>query len=220
MYPPSHFTESRPEILLQIMRENSFATVVTTAGGVPFVSHVPVLIDDDRDAGGGIKIRGHVSRANPHGEHLEGNEQVLAMFHGPHGYVSPSWYEVPRNVPTWNYVAVHAYGRARLVDSFELAAQLNDLVERHERTAVTPWRLDSLPQGHVEKLMRAIVGFEIAVERLEGTVKLSQNRSAEDQRRVRDQMSSSVDATTRDVARWMARLTVANPTVDVASGNP
>jgi transcriptional regulator len=213
MYPPSHFTETRPEILLQVMRENSFATLVTAAGGVPFVSHLPVLIDHDGDA---IKIRGHVSRVNPHREHLEGGEQVLAIFHGPHGYVSPSWYEAPRSVPTWNYVAVHAYGHARLVDSFELGAQLNDLVERHERTAVAPWRLDSLPEGQVEKLMRAIVGFEIAVERLEGTVKLSQNRSAEDQRRVRDQLQTSVDPTARGVARWMALLT--NAGVDAVVG--
>ena len=92
MYPPSHFTESRPEILLQVMRENSFATVVTAAGGVPFVSHVPVLIDDG-GAAGAIRIRGHVSRANPQGKQLEASEQVLAIFHGPHGYVSPSWYE-------------------------------------------------------------------------------------------------------------------------------
>ena len=131
---------------------------------------------------------------------------MLAIFHGPHGYVSPSWYEAPRNVPTWNYVTVHAYGRARLLDPSELGVQLSDLVERHERDAVTPWRLESLPEGYAEKLMRAIVGFEIAVERVEGTLKLSQNRSSEDQRRVLDQMSSSVDPTTREVARWMARL--------------
>src|SRR6185369_9210413 len=129
MYPPSHFTESRPEILLQVMRENSFATVVTAAGGVPFASHVPVLIDGG--AANEIKIRGHVSRANPHGKQLAGSEQVLAIFHGPHGYVSPSWYEATGNVPTWNYVTVHAYGRARVLDPSELGAQLADLVALH-----------------------------------------------------------------------------------------
>lgn len=217
MYPPSHFTESRPEILLQVMRENSFATVVTAAGGVPFVSHVPVLIDDG-GASGGIKIRGHVSRANPQGKQLEGSEQVLAIFHGPHGYVSPSWYEAQRNVPTWNYVTVHAYGRARLLDGSELGIQLSDLVALHERTAVAPWRLESLPEGYAEKLMRAIVGFEIAVERVEGTLKLSQNRSSEDQRRVLAQMSGSVDPTTREVARWMAHMM--NAAVDAVVGKP
>jgi transcriptional regulator len=205
MYPPSHFTESRPELLLQIMRENSFATIVTATGGVPLVSHVPVLIDDG-GAAGGLKIRGHVSRANPHGTQLEGSEQVLTIFHGPHGYVSPAWYEGPRNVPTWNHVTVHAYGRARLLDPSELGVQLTDLVERHEGTTATAWRLESLPEGYAEKLMRAIVGFEIAVERVEGTLKVSQNRSSEDQQRVLDQMSSSIDPTTRQVARWMALL--------------
>jgi transcriptional regulator len=217
MYPPSHFTESRPEILLQVMRENSFATVVTAAGGVPFVSHVPVLIDDG-GASGAMRIRGHVSRANPQGKQLEASEQVLAIFHGPHGYVSPSWYEAPRNVPTWNYITVHAYGRARLLDPSELGVQLSDLVELHERTAATPWRLESLPEGYAENLMRAIVGFEIAVERIEGTLKLSQNRSSEDQRRVLAQMSGSVDPATRDVARWMAH--VMNTAVDAVVGRP
>ena len=89
---------------------------------------------------------------------------MLAIFNGPHGYVSPSWYEGPRNVPTWNHVTVHAYGRARRLDPSELDAQLSDLVELHERTAVTPWRVESLPEGYAEKLMRAIVGFEIAVD--------------------------------------------------------
>ncbi len=207
MYLPTVFTESRPEILLQIMRENSFATVVTAAGGVPFVSHVPLLIDPDADAGGGIKIRGHFARANPHGDQLAAGGQVLAIFHGPHAYVSPSWYEDPRNVPTWNYVTVHATGRARLLDRSELRALLDDLVAIHEGAAANPWRFDSLPADHVDHLMDAIVGFEIAVERLDGKLKLSQNRSSEDQRRVRERLRTSVDPTARGAARWMALLT-------------
>ena len=218
MYPPSHFTESRPEILLQVMRENSFATVVTAAGGVPFVSHVPVdrrRRRRRRDQ----NPRARVAREPAQGSSSRASEQVLAIFHGPHGYVSPSWYEAPRNVPTWNYITVHAYGRARLLDPSELGVQLSDLVELHERAAVDTVATRIATRGAKRReLMRAIVGFEIAVERVEGTLKLSQNRSSEDRRRVLDQMSSSVNPTTREVARWMARLM--NAGVDAVVGKP
>lgn len=217
MFMPAVFTESRPEILRQVMRENSLATVVTAAGGVPFASHLPVTIDDDT-ATGGIKIRGHFARANPHWNQLAAGEEALAIFQGPHAYVSPSWYEDPQSVPTWNYVTVHASGRARLLDPSELRALLNDLVTLHEGTAGEPWRFDSLPAGDADQLMEAIVGFEIAVSRLEGKLKLSQNRSGEDQRRVRDQLRTSVNPMARDVARWMAL--VMNDGVDAVVGKP
>src|SRR5689334_6515941 len=144
MYVPPHFTESRPEELLAAMRENSFATVVTVAGGAPFVSHVPVLIDGDSVADG-LTIRAHFARANPHGEAFAPGDEMLAIFLGPHGYVSPSWYEKPRSVPTWNYVAVHASGPVRLLSRSETRRVVKDLVDLHERTATAPWRLDSLP---------------------------------------------------------------------------
>jgi transcriptional regulator len=216
MYLPSVFTESRPEILRQVMRENSFATVVTAAGGVPSASHLPVTIDDDDS--GRIKIRGHFARANPHWRQLAAAEEVLAIFHGPHAYVSPSWYEDPQSVPTWNYVTVHATGRARLLDPSELRALLDDLVALHEGTAGEGWRFDAVLPERAAELMGAIVGFEIAVERLEGKLKLSQNRSPEDQQRVREQLRTSADPTAQGVARWMAFA--ANDGVDAVGRKP
>ena len=215
MYPPAHFVESRPEILLPAMRAHSFATVITAVDGVPVASHVPVVVDGGDTA---IKIRGHVARANPHWKQMEAGAPVLAIFHGPHGYVSPSWYDDAKSVPTWNSVTVHAHGRARLLDPSELRASLNDLVEMHEGGASNPWRFGSLPAEYAEKLMRAIVGFELAVERLEGKLKLSQNRSPDDRRRVRERLQGSADPMARDVARWMERL--ANPTVDGDARKP
>ena len=217
MYPPAHFVESRPEILLPAMRAHSFATVITAVDGVPLASHVPVVVDEG--AAGAIKIRGHVARANPQWKQMEAGAPVLAIFHGPHGYVSPSWYEDgAKSVPTWNSVAVHAHGRARLLDPSELRASLNDLVAAHEGSAADRWRFDSLPAEYADKLMRAIVGFELAVERLEGKLKLSQNRSPDDRRRVRERLQGSADPMARDVARWMERL--ANPTVDGDARKP
>ncbi len=189
------------------MRENGFATVVTAADGVPFASHVPVLVDGDM-AAGGLKIRGHVARANPHWKQLANGSPVLVMFHGPHAYVSPSWYAPdPQNVPTWNYAVVHAHGRAALLAPADLRTLLKDLVDAHERSAERPWRFDSVPAATIDRLLGAIVGFEIAVERLEGKLKLSQNQTPDDQRRVREQLATSTDPVARDVARWMELLT-------------
>src|SRR5262245_28829453 len=143
MYLPGHFAESRPELLQKVMRENDFATVVTTGGGVPFVSHVPVLVDGESIATG-LTIRGHFARANPHWKQLADSAEVLVIFHGPHCYVSPSWYADPLNVPTWNYAVVHAYGRATLLAPHDLRTLLRDLVDAHERGADQPWRFETL----------------------------------------------------------------------------
>jgi transcriptional regulator len=205
MYLPQHFNESRPEILLKVMRENGFATVVTVLDNVPFASHVPVLVEGESVAAG-LRIRGHVARANHQWRQLEGDRPPLMIFHGPHCYVSPSWYEEVPNVPTWNYVTVHAYGRVRLLDPPELRALLRSLVETHERSSDRPWRFDSLPQDFVEELLAEIVGFEIDVERLEGKLKLSQNRLPGDQVRVRERLAASSDPAARQVAEWMSLL--------------
>jgi transcriptional regulator len=205
MYMPASFVESRPALVQQLMRENGFATVVKTVDGVPFASHVPVLIDAAPD-GGGLKIRGHVARANPHWRHLDNGGQTLAIFQGPHSYVSPAWYAGARSVPTWNYTVVHASGRATLLDRAGLRAHLKELVDVNERAFAAPWRLESLPGDFVDGMMGGIVGFEISVERIEANLKLSQNRSPEDQRRVRDRLAASADPDARGVAAWMDLL--------------
>lgn len=206
MYLSRHFEELRPEVLHEIMRENGFATLVTIRDGVPFASHIPVLIDGG-DAGVGLKIRGHVARTNPQSKPFADGEPVLAIFHGPHGYVSPAWYGKPeKNVPTWNYAVVHARGRARLLDAAGLRAQLKDLVDTHERGFESPWRLESLAPDLMDKLLNAIVGFEIAVDEVHGSLKLSQNRSPDDQQRVRERLAASADPQARRLAAWMERL--------------
>jgi transcriptional regulator len=205
MYLPGHFDERRPEVLHRLMRENGFATLISAADGVPFASHVPVSIDGEAIAGR-LKIRAHVARANPHWKQLADGAQVLAIFQGPHAYVSPSWYAGDGNVPTWNYAVVHAYGRAALVAAPETRAHLKELVEHHERAFAAPWRFDSLPPALVDQLLGAVVGFEISVERLEGKLKLSQNRPPEDRRRVGEQLAASADPLARELAVWMERL--------------
>jgi transcriptional regulator len=142
------------------------------------VSHMPLLVDGER-AGTGV-LRGHLARANPQFEHFAQGAPVLAIFHGPHAYVSPSVYGVHPSVPTWNYVVVHAYGRARLVGEARLRAILAETVSRFDRSE---WQLDT-NENFLGSMLGAIAGFEVDLDRVEGKWKLSQNRSADDRARV------------------------------------
>jgi len=175
LYSPTVFRVEERATLLAHAASYPFATVVTYGTDGLAVSHLPLLIDAEREL-----LRGHVARENRQLAHLVAGVEALAIFHGPHGYVSPSVYEDQPSVPTWNYVVVHARGRARPVDRAALRAILDDMVVRFDGTG---WRLDG-PEEFVRAKLDAIAGFEVALESVEGKWKISQNRSLEDQRRV------------------------------------
>jgi transcriptional regulator len=203
MYVPADFAASDVALLHEVMDANSFATIVSGGKQGLMASHVPVLIDRDRGPNGVIVA--HVARANPHWQDLAEGE-AMVVFQGPHGYVSPRWYTSPRLVPTWNYVAVHAYGRARLVwDANELKALVARLAARHEADASTPWTLDGLPEKQLAALLKAIVGVEIPIARLQGKFKLSQNRTAADRQGVVDALAASAEPGDRALADFMTR---------------
>jgi transcriptional regulator len=184
---------------LDFMRANPFAILVSTADGSPFATHIPVLATE---AAGGILLRGHVARANPHWKMLEQDRETLAIFHGPHAYISPSLYGSRESVPTWNYAAVHAYGRTRV---FEQAEPLTELLLEtfavFDQAYLDQWR--GLNENYRAKLLSQIVGFEIAVERMEVKFKLSQNRPRADQLRIIQSLESSADTAIRGVAKLM-----------------
>ena len=176
LYVPAHFRNDDPDALFAFIEQHAFATLVSSGSRGLHVSHIPLLPERE---GGKVRLLGHVARGNAQWEALEGAEHVLAIFNGPHAYVSPGWYQNHPAVPTWNYAVVHAHGRARLMDE----AELHDLVVRlsntYEAGRPKPWRATELPADFVANLLKAIVGFEIEVDRLEGKFKLSQNRPAE-----------------------------------------
>ena len=179
MYTPDHFREDRPDVLHDAMRKIGFATLVTT--GLE-ANHLPMLLQD------GV-LRGHVARANPVWK--AGDGAALAIFLGPHAYVSPSWYPskavAGKAVPTWNYITVHARGALRWVqDADWLRAHVTALSDAHEAGRAEPWQVSDAPASYVDSLLRAIVGFELAIETLEGKYKLSQNRDAADRDGVRE----------------------------------
>lgn len=175
MYVPEHFREDRLEVLHDAVRRIGFATLVTAG---PDADHLPMLLSEDSRF-----LRGHVARANPVWK--KGAGAALAIFLGPHAYVSPNWYpskaQTGKAVPTWNYITVHARGTLRWVqDADWLRAHVSALSDSHEAPRENPWKLTDAPAGYTDALLRAIVGFELSITALEGKYKLSQNRDAAD----------------------------------------
>jgi transcriptional regulator len=186
MYIPAHFKEEDKKEIEALIREFGFATLVSIKDNLPWATHIPLeLITDEADY---WILRGHIARANPQWNNFETMNDVLAIFMGPHTYVSPSWYN-HRNVPTWNYKAVHIYGKATLLESEKLAAMLRQLMGRYEAAHTErPQRYDEIPSHILEKDLKGLVGFEIKVERIEAASKLSQNRDAESHQSVIDHL--------------------------------
>jgi transcriptional regulator len=183
-----------------LIEAHSFATLISPDSDDPVITHLPLLLDRGRGTQG--TLIGHFARANPHWQLLQTRPEVVAVFHGPHAYVSPSWYGVHPSVPTWNYAVVHAAGHARLQhDAPALENITTRLVETFESPRPTPWRMD-LPDGFHQQMLGAIVGFEIDIAQLSGKFKLSQNRTMDDRRRVVEALEIG-SASDREVAALM-----------------
>lgn len=180
MYVPSHFDLKDVDEARALMRARSFATLVSTGeDGAPFVTHLPLLLEADGSPHG--KLVGHVARANPHWRLFDRGTPTLAVFHGPHAYISPNWYASPNLVPTWNYTAVHAYGTPRVLgDSADALAVVERLAAYFEASLPQPWTTAALPPGNALAQMKGIVAFEMPIERLQAKAKVGQNRLAAD----------------------------------------
>lgn len=206
VYLPPLFTETRAEVLIAHVERHDFGLLVTHGAGAEdgaglIASQIPFLIER---RGGELVLLGHLARANPQVADLAGAREALAIFTGPHAYVSPGWYAAGPAVPTWNYATVHAYGVARAVeDKGWLRDLLHRLSDRHEAREPAPWRMDDLPEPYLRSMLNGIVGVEIAVSRLEGKFKLSQNRPAVDRPRITDALDRREDEGSRDIARLM-----------------
>ncbi len=179
MYVPPAFTQSDFAARHGLIEANAFGTLVSSSAeaAAPMATHLPFLLDRARGPNG--TLIGHMARANPHRELL--GAEALVIFQGPHAYVSPSWYADAPAVPTWNYIAVHAYGTPEIIDDpVDVRGVLARLIEVHEAASSAPWKIDSLPSDFIDGMVRGIVAFEIPIARLDGKWKLSQNRSAAD----------------------------------------
>jgi transcriptional regulator len=192
--------EENREKILEFLRQNEFATLVTYDGERPVASHLLMEVVED---GENLYVNGHMSKANSLWKILEKDAEVLVIFQGPHTYVSPTWYNYV-NVPTWNYQSVHIYGKPRVITEHrEAYGLLKQLIERHE--ANSEYTLETLPQDFVEKEMKGIVAFQIQVTRMDANYKLSQNRDDENYQSIVSHLESRTDEFSHQVAEAMRK---------------
>ena len=200
MHVPKLYREEDREKILEFLRRNDFATLVTYDGEKPVASHLLMEIVEERDR---LFVNGHMSKANPQWRQLEKTSEVLVIFQGPHTYISATWYN-HLNVPTWNYQSVHVYGKPRLIkDHEESYGILKRLIDRYETNS--PYKLETLRQDFVQKEMKGIAAFQIEVTKLEASYKLSQNRSDEDYWNVVSRLEERTDELSHQVAEAMRK---------------
>lgn len=203
MYIPRPFARDDRGALFELMRAQPFALLVTLVDGCLDATHVPVVVDPER--GGHGTVRFHLAGPNPAARALDGSAEALVVFTGANAYISPDWYVSEHMVPTWNYAVVHATGRPAPLDDAALARLLDDLSAQHEGRIPDkrPWTTDKLPPDRYAAMRRAIVGFEMPIERLEGKWKLGQNRTAADRAGAAAALEALGDESNRAVAALM-----------------
>ncbi|MBD3107526.1 FMN-binding negative transcriptional regulator [Bacillus sp. AGMB 02131] len=199
MYIPKHFEINDRDMIYEMIEKYSFAMLFSQHNGEPYATHLPLLLNKEEQA-----LYGHF--ALPNGQWKDaGEQQVLAIFHGPHCYISPSWYETKKAVPTWNYVAVHVYGKLELLeDSQVIYNSLNDSVRKYERSD-SGYTLDEVDPKLIEGMSKGIVAFKIHIIKIEAKAKLSQNHSIERKELVIEQLEKSSDRDDREIAALMRK---------------
>ena len=200
MYIPKLYREEDREKILEFLKQNNFPALVTYDGEKPIATHLPVEVLENEN--GSLTILGHMSRANPQWRSF-GEQEVLLIFQGAHTYISPRWYDHV-NVPTWNYMMAHVYGKVRLVEGEELHSLLSRLVKNHEEP--TAYSLEALPQDFVQKEMNGVVGFAVDVTRVDAGYKLSQNRNDGDHENIIRELEGRGDENSAAVAKSMRTM--------------
>lgn len=197
MYRPKYFKMTDDAIVYEMMKTNSFATLFSQHDGMPFATHLPLILNEEN-----TYLYGHFARPNSQWKDIE-NQTVLAIFHGPHCYISPSWYETNKSVPTWNYVTVHVYGEVELLeDENELAEHLQEMVLKYESPDST-YRLQDVDADFLAVLNKGVQGFKIKINKIEGKAKLSQNHSIERQELVINQLEKIPKTDEQQIASLM-----------------
>lgn len=203
MYAPSHFNESRGDVLQAFIAQHPLAVLVAATPNGVQANHVPLMFEPGEGSSGTLK--GHIARGNSMWKDVPGGSELLAIFQGPSRYISPSWYpskrEHGRVVPTWNYAVVHARGTVKWThDKGWLRAFVESLTNRHERGQASPWHVSDAPAEYIEQLLGAIVGFEISITNITGKWKLSQNRTSAERAGVVAALSAMPDEASREMA--------------------
>jgi transcriptional regulator len=197
MYTPAYAKNENEEDLKDFIRKNGFGIVVSTVDGKLWATHIPLILVGD-------KLQGHISRGNKQWRALPQNEEVMVIFQGPNTYVSSSWYD-HENVPSWNYIAVHVYGKAHIQSEEELIESLRQLTKKYEQDSVHPVSVDTMSEKFLHTELRGTIGFEIAIERMEASYKLSQNRDEKNHTQIISELEKRGDHNAVSVANEMRK---------------
>lgn len=201
MYTPQLYKNEDPEAIKTFLKENSFGILINQTNGKLCATHIPIELEINAD--GKEVLQGHISKLNPQAEGFAENDQVLAVFSGPHSYISPSWYD-HENVPTWNYIAVHVYGRIKITDETVTLEGLKKLVDKYEANSENPVRLEDLSAKTMREA-RGIFGFEIEIDEIQATKKLSQNRDDHNYKNIISELKKTENPQAIAVANEMSK---------------
>jgi transcriptional regulator len=200
MYIPSYYKQENKDILVKYMREYPFGILVSAEENIPWATHIPFVVEEENNS---IVLYTHIAAANPQVKQLL-NAKVLAIFREPHAYISPSLYTSEKNVPTWNYIAVHAYGKVEMIDGKEnLMPLLEKLINMMEPAYMDQFK--KLPEKYLDDLLKAIVGFKITIDELYGKEKLNQNKTDEEIERIGKHLSNSTDTNEAEIGKRMLK---------------
>jgi transcriptional regulator len=198
---PLNTWESEPEIT-EFIKKNSFATLVTQVNGKPKATHLPFVLE--KNTAGNTLLHGHLAKANPQWKFFENQQDALVIFQGPHAYISSSWYN-HENVPTWNYLAVHVYGKIRIIEGEELMHHLKSLVDIYESGRPNRVHVETMTKAYVETQVRALVGIEVTITEVQASAKLSQNRDEVNYRNIIKNLEDSPEPLDHQVAEEMRK---------------
>tara|TARA_R110002072_G_scaffold5102_5_gene34129 strand:+ start:2311 stop:2919 length:609 start_codon:yes stop_codon:yes gene_type:complete len=198
MYTPSHYKNENLDEVREFLKQNSFGILINQTDGRPWATHIPLELDVD-DVGKDILV-GHISKANPQWKSFKGNEEVLAIFNGPHSYISSSWYK-EEEVPTWNYIAVHVYGKIQILNDEAVLDSLHKLVDKYEKASTNPVSIHNLSHKTMRQI-KGIVGFQIGITDIHATYKLSQTRP-EDHPKIIEELQKTNNPGSHEIANMI-----------------
>lgn len=202
MYTPEEFEPKDLADVKKFIRHNSFGILLNVSNGSVTGSHIPLELDVDANTKD--ILFGHLSKANPQSHQLKDNDEVLAIFNGPHAYISSSWYE-KENAPTWNYIAMHVYGKIKIIDDKTLMSCLRKLVDKHEKSSQRPISIDDMSKQTLNQI-RGILGFYVEIDKIEATYKLSQNRNDTDFKNIIFELNKTKDLNAIKISEYMRKI--------------
>lgn len=200
MYVPKQFHNNDASAIADFIRHHGFGILVSQSDNRMVATHIPLELSEDE-----TKLRGHIARANPQWKNFANSGEVMVIFPGPHAYVSSSWYD-HENVPTWNYIAVHVYGKIQIIEGDELYSALKKLVDKYEKTSEYPVSVEKMSPEYVRQSIKGLVGFEIEITSIEAAYKLSQNRDRKNYANIINELEKRGDHESRSVASEMRKI--------------